>query len=126
MDVDARASVPVAIVDDDERMRGALLGLLEAEGLDARTFASAEEFLESGEPQRCGCLISDIRMPGMSGLDLQAALKAERIAIPIIFITAHGEERMRMQALRSGAVEFLAKPFDDEVLLETVRAALAL
>ena len=126
MDVEARALAPVAIVDDDDLMRGALQGLLRAEGLDARTFASAEEFLASGEPQRCGCLITDIRMPGMSGLDLQAALKADRIAIPIIFITAHGDERMRMQALRSGAVEFLAKPFDDEVLLETVRAALAL
>jgi FixJ family two-component response regulator len=126
MDVDAQAFTPVAIVDDDELMRGALQGLLKSAGLDARTFASAEEFLESGEPQSCGCLITDIRMPGMSGLDLQAALKAERIAIPIIFITAHGDERMRMQALRSGAAEFLAKPFDDEVLLEAVQAALAL
>ncbi len=125
MDVDAPAFMPVAIVDDDERMREALQGLLRAAGLEAQTFASAEEFLEKGEPRRCGCLIADIRMPGMSGLDLQAALRADRIAIPIIFITAHGDERMRMQALRSGAVEFLAKPFDDEVLLETVRAALA-
>jgi FixJ family two-component response regulator len=126
MVVEAQAFTPVAIVDDDELMRGALQGLLKEAGLDARTFASAEEFLESGDPQRCGCLITDIRMPGMSGLDLQAALRADRIAIPIIFITAHGDERMRMQALRSGAVEFLAKPFDDEVLLETVRAALAI
>jgi FixJ family two-component response regulator len=126
MDVDAQDPAPVAIVDDDERMRAALLGLLTAAGLEARTFASAEQFLDSGEPRRCRCLIADIRMPGLSGLDLQAVLNAERIAIPIIFITAHGDERMRMQALRSGAVEFLAKPFDDEVLLETVRAALAL
>ena len=125
-DVDARAAAPVAIVDDDELMREALQGLLRAAGFEARTFASAEEFLESGEPRRCGCLIADIRMPGMSGLDLQTALKADRVATPVIFITAHGDERMRMQALRSGAVEFLAKPFDDEVLLETVRAALAL
>jgi FixJ family two-component response regulator len=124
--VDARDCAPVAIVDDDERMREALQGLLTAAGLPARTFASAEEFLESGEPRSCRCLIADIRMPGLSGLELQAALKAERIAVPIIFITAHGDERMRMQALRSGAVEFLAKPFDDEVLLDTVRAALAL
>ena len=125
-DVDAEAGAPVAIVDDDELMRGALQGLLRSAGFEARTFASAEEFLESGEPLRFGCLIADIRMPGMSGLDLQTALKADGIAPPIIFITAHGDERMRMQALRSGAVEFLAKPFDDEVLLETVRAALAL
>jgi FixJ family two-component response regulator len=124
--VDARAVAPVAIVDDDELMRGALHGLLRAAGFEARTFASAEEFLESGDPRSCGCLIADIRMPGMSGLDLQTVLKADGIAPPIIFITAHGDERMRLQALRSGAVEFLAKPFDDEVLLETVRAALAL
>ena len=124
--MDAQAPAPVAVVDDDELMRGALQGLLKAAGLEARTFASAEEFLESGEPRRFRCLIADIRMPGMSGLDLQAALNADRIAIPIIFITAHGDERMRMQALRSGAVEFLAKPFDDEVLLESVRTALAI
>jgi FixJ family two-component response regulator len=126
MDVDTQAPAPIAIVDDDDSMRAALHGLLESAGLRARPFASAEEFLESGEPRRCGCLIADIQMPGMSGLDLQAALKADGIPIPIIFITAHGDERMRMQALRSGAVEFLAKPFDDEVLLETVRAALTL
>jgi FixJ family two-component response regulator len=124
--VDAQVTPLVAVVDDDEQMRGALQGLLKSEGLPARAFASAEEFLESGEQHRCVCLIADIRMPGMSGLDLQAALKGARIAIPIIFITAHGDERMRLQALRSGAVEFLAKPFDDEVLLETVRAALTL
>jgi len=71
------------------------------------------------------CLIADIRMPGMSGLDLQARLNAEQIRIPTIFITAHGDAPMRMQALRAGAVEFLAKPFDDNVLLDSVRAALA-
>ena len=121
----SQCSGPVAIVDDDDLMRGALQGLLKEAGLPTRVFASAEEFLDSGQPRHCGCLIADIRMPGMSGLDLQAKLNAEQIRIPIIFITAHGDEQMRMQALRSGAVEFLAKPFDDEVLLETVRAALA-
>jgi FixJ family two-component response regulator len=115
----------VAIVDDDDLMRGALLGLLKAAGLSARAFASAEEFLQSGQQHHSGCLIADIRMPGMSGLELQAKLNEEKISIPTIFITAHGDSRMRMQALRSGAVEFLAKPFDDEVLLESVRAALA-
>ena len=114
----------VAIVDDDEAMLEALKGLLKEAGFPARAFASAEEFLRSGEQQYTGCLIADIRMPGMSGLDLQARLKADNIDIPIIFITAHGDEHLRMQALRSGAVEFLAKPFDDEVLLESVRAAL--
>src|SRR3979411_2408082 len=114
----------VAIVDDDDLMRSALQGLLKAAGLPARAFASAEEFLQSGQQQETGCLITDIRMPGMSGLDLQAKLNAEHCRIPTIFITAHGDARIRMQALRAGAVEFLAKPFDDEVLIESVRAAL--
>jgi FixJ family two-component response regulator len=114
----------VAIVDDDELMRGALQGLLKAVGLPAQAFSSAEEFLNSGQQHQTACLIADIRMPGISGLDLQAKLNAERCRIPTIFITAHGDEKMRMQALRAGAVEFLAKPFDDEVLLDSVRAAL--
>jgi FixJ family two-component response regulator len=114
----------IAIVDDDELMRDALKGLLKEAGFPVRAFASAEEFLDSGEQHRTACLIADIRMPGMSGLDLQARLNADDIRIPIIFITAHGDEHLRMQAMRSGAVEFLAKPFDDEVLLESVRAAL--
>jgi FixJ family two-component response regulator len=114
----------VAIVDDDASMRAALEGLLKAVGLPAQAFASAETFLESGQQHQTGCLIADIRMPGISGLELQARLNAERCKIPTIFITAHGDSEMRMQALRSGAVEFLAKPFDDEMLLESVRAAL--
>jgi FixJ family two-component response regulator len=114
----------VAIVDDDDLMRSALQGLLKAADLPSQAFASAEEFLKSGQQHQTGCLITDIRMPGMSGLELQAKLNAERCRIPTIFITAHGDEKMRMQALRAGAVEFLAKPFDDEALLESVRAAL--
>jgi FixJ family two-component response regulator len=114
----------VAIVDDDELMRDALRGLLKAVGLPAQEFASAEEFLESGQRHQTACLIADIRMPGISGLELQAKLNADRCKIPIIFITAHGDEKMRMQAMRAGAVEFLAKPFDDEALLDSVRAAL--
>ena len=114
----------VAIVDDDALMRGALQGLLKAVGLPAQAFVSAEEFLESAQHDQIGCLIADIRMPGISGLELQAKLNAERCRIPIIFITAHGDERMRMQALRAGAVDFLAKPFDEEALLESVRVAL--
>src|SRR6202140_1329856 len=114
----------VAIVDDDDLVRSALQGLLKAVGLPAQAFASAEEFLVSGQQHRTACLIADIRMPGMSGLELQAKLNAERCRIPTIFITAHGDVKMRMQALRAGAVEFLAKPFDDEVLLENVRVAL--
>ena len=114
----------VVIVDDDELMRSALQGLMKEAGFRALTFASAEEFLNSGEQERTACLIADIRMPGMSGLDLQSKLNQDRIRIPIIFITALGDEKMRMQALRAGAVEFLSKPFDDDALLDTVRAAL--
>lgn len=114
----------VAIVDDDESVRDALQGLMRSVGLTARTFASAEEFLESSEQRRTGCLISDIRMPGMSGLELQARLKATNCRIPTIFITAHGDEKMRLQALRAGAVEFVAKPFDDAALVASVQAAM--
>ena len=105
-------------------MRSALLGMLRVVGLPAQAFSSAEEFLKSGQQHQIACLIADIRMPGMSGLELQAKLNADRCRVPIIFITAHGDEKMRMQALRAGAVEFMAKPFDDEALLESVRAAL--
>ena len=114
----------IAIVDDDEAVRIALEGLLRSAGLTARAFESAETFLESGQQLQTACLIADIRMPGMSGLELQAQLNAEHCRIPIVFITAHGDAQMRMQALRAGAVEFLAKPFNDEALLESVRAAL--
>ena len=120
-----RKTKVVSIVDDDDLIRSALEGLLKAVGLPARAFASAEEFLESGQQHDTACLIADIRMSGMSGLELQAKLNADRFRIPTIFITAHGDERMRMQALRAGAVEFLAKPFDNKALLESVRAALA-
>ena len=114
----------IAIVDDDRSVQTALQDLIESEGLSTLCFSSAEQFLDSGAQHKAMCLIVDIRMPGMSGLELQTKLKAERCRIPIIFITAHGDEKMRMQALRAGAVEFMAKPFDDEALLESVRAAL--
>src|SRR2546422_10452697 len=114
----------VAVVDDGGLIGTALQGLVKAVGLPAQAFASAKEFLKSGQQHQTGCLIADIRMPGMSGLELQAKLNAEACRIPTIFITAHGDEKMRMQALRTGAVEFMAKPFDDEALLESVRAAL--
>jgi FixJ family two-component response regulator len=123
MDIQERTKL-VAIVDDDDSMRTALQGLLKAVGLPAQAFASAEEFLKSGQQRHTACLIADIRMPGISGLELQAKLNAEHCRIPTIFITAHGDANLRMQALRAGAVEFLAKPFDDEALLESVRGAL--
>src|ERR1700732_1875405 len=93
----------IAIVDDDDLMRGALQGLLKAVGLPAQAFAAAEEFLKSGLQRDTACLIADIRMPGMSGLELQAKLIAERCCIPTSFITAHGDAKMRLQALRAGA-----------------------
>jgi FixJ family two-component response regulator len=114
----------IAVVDDDDSLRMALQGLLKEAGLPVHLYASAEDFLKSGQQLETGCLIADIRMPGMSGLDLQARLKADRCTIPIIFITAHGDEKMRLQAMRAGAVDFLTKPFDDGVLLEKVRVAL--
>jgi FixJ family two-component response regulator len=113
----------VAIVDDDESVQRSLQDLIESDGLTALCFASAEQFLDSEARNKAACLIADIQMPGMSGLELQAKLKAERCRIPIIFITAHGETEMRIHAMREGAVEFLSKPFDDEVLLQAVNAA---
>jgi FixJ family two-component response regulator len=114
----------IAIVDDDESVQSALQDLIESDGLSALCFGSAEQFLDSGARHEAACLIADIRMPGISGLELQAKLKAERCRVPIIFITAHGDAEMRIHAMREGAVEFLSKPFDDAVLLEIVHAAL--
>ncbi len=114
----------VAIVDDDRSVQNALKDLMESAGLSARCFGSAEEFLKSEQRDEIASLIADIRMPGMSGLELQAQLNNEGSRIPIIFITAHGDAKMRMQAMNAGALDFLSKPFDDEVLLQNVRAAL--
>jgi len=102
----------------------ALMGLLKAVGLRAASFASAEEYLESQRQYQTACLIADIRMPGISGLELQARLNEEHCSIATIFITAHGDEALRMQALRAGAVEFLTKPLDEAKLLECIWAAL--
>jgi FixJ family two-component response regulator len=114
----------IAIIDDDEAMQDSVRDLLEAAGLVAQCFGSAEEFLESDLHTRAACLIVDVRMPRMSGLQLQTMLKEEGCDIPIIFITAHGDARMRIRAMREGAVEFLAKPFDHHLLLTKVRSAL--
>jgi FixJ family two-component response regulator len=114
----------IVIVDDDRSVQIALQDLIESEGLSTLCFGSAEQFLDSGAQHKAACLIADIRMPGMSGLELQTKLKAERCRIPIIFITAHGDAKMRSQAMRDGAMKFLAKPFDNTVLLEAVHAAL--
>jgi FixJ family two-component response regulator len=113
----------VAVVEDDESYRAALQRLLKSAGFQVRSFASAEDFLNSGQQHETACLIADIRMPRMSGLDLQAKLNADHCPIPIIFITAHGDEQMRLQAMRGGAVKFLGKPFDCAILLESVQEA---
>jgi FixJ family two-component response regulator len=114
----------VGLIDDDESVRTALSELLLSVGLRAKMFGSAEEFLDFGQRSNIGCLIADICMPGMSGLELQDKLNVGHSTIPIIFITAHGDEKMRMQALRAGAAAFVAKPFDHQALLEKVRVAL--
>jgi FixJ family two-component response regulator len=119
-----QSSKLIAIVDDDNSVQSALQDLIESEGLFTLCFGSAEEFLDSGSQHNAACLIADVRMPGISGIELQAKLKADRCRIPIIFITAHGDAKMRIQAMRDGAVEFLTKPFDNAVLLETVHAAI--
>jgi len=119
-----QSSKLIAIVDDDKSVQSALQDLVESEGLSTLCFGSAEQFLDSGAQRNAACLIADIRMPGMSGLELQAKLKADRCRIPIVFITAHGDAKMQTQALREGALKFLAKPFDNTVLLEALHAAI--
>ena len=114
----------IAVIDDEELVRTSLQRLLKIAGYPVAAFTSAEEFVKSGRLQEVRCLIADIRMPGMSGLDLQSQLNAEGYQIPIIFITAHGDEKMRIRAMRDGAVAFLAKPYDNAVLLDRVRACL--
>ena len=115
----------VSIVDDDESVRESLRGLIRSIGLGVQTFASAEDFSRSEQLENTDCLILDVRMPGMSGLDLQRHLAASERDIPIIFITAHGsDEGTRARALRDGAVAYLIKPFSEDALLDAVDAAL--
>ncbi len=114
----------VSVVDDDESVREALPDLLREFGFAVEAFASAEAFLASNVVGRTRCLVLDIRMPGMSGLDLQRELRQRRQAIPIVFITAHGDESLRPRLIAGGAVECLLKPFSETALLEAVNAAL--
>jgi FixJ family two-component response regulator len=111
----------IAVVDDDESFRKAVQNVLRSAGLQVRTFASAEDFLRSGQLGQTACLISDIQMPGMNGLELLGKLVTEERRIPVVFITGYGNARLRNQAQQLGAVQVLDKPFDDEVLLETIR-----
>jgi FixJ family two-component response regulator len=114
----------IAVVDDDESVRGALQRLLRLEGFRTAAFVSAEDFLQVGQLQDTACLIVDVRLPRMSGLDLQRQLAMTNCPIPLIFITAHGDEATRAQALQAGAVDFLYKPFLHELLLRAIRSAL--
>jgi FixJ family two-component response regulator len=116
----------IAIIDNDETTQNSLRDFFESTGLVARCFGSAEEFLEYDFHGEVGCLIAEIQMPGMSGLELQARLKDDQCNIPIIFIATNGGAKTRIQAMRDGAVEFLAKPLDYQLLLKAVRAALDL
>jgi FixJ family two-component response regulator len=114
----------VFVVDDEFAVRDALKLFLESSGLAVETFDSARSFLEGCRPDWSGCLVLDIRMPGMSGLELQQTLKARQIPIPIIFLTGHGDVPMAAKAFKSGAVDFIEKPFNDQELLDGIREAL--
>jgi FixJ family two-component response regulator len=116
----------VYVIDDDQAIREALGSLIRSVGLSVETFASAQEFLASKRPERAGCLVLDVRMPGLSGLELQRELTAVEIHLPIIFITGHGDIPMTVRAMKAGAVEFLTKPFRDQELLEAISQAIEL
>ena len=116
----------VFIVDDDELIRDSLAQLVKSVGLQVETFSSAQSFLDAELPDQPGCLVLDIRMPGMSGLDLQDELKKRDLSIPIIFITGHGTVPMSVRAMKSGAVDFLQKPFEDQDLLDAIHHAVEL
>ena len=116
----------VFVVDDDQAMRSSLQWLIESVGMKVESFASADDFLRQYYPGRAGCLLLDVRMPGMSGLDLQEYLRHNDIHIPVIIITGHGDVPMAVRAMKAGAVDFIEKPFNDEMLLDAIRNALAL
>jgi FixJ family two-component response regulator len=114
----------VFVVDDDPSMRRSLESLLRSIGHDVRLFSSAQEFMQAERPQAPGCLVLDVRLPGMSGLTFQQELAKAGIALPVIFITGHGDVPMTVRAMKAGAAEFLTKPFDDQVLLDAIHAAI--
>ena len=115
----------VYVVDDDESVRRSLARLLRSAGLTAETFPSAQAFLDRELPDRTACLVLDVRLPGLSGLDLQGALTQTERIVPIVFITGHGNVPMSVQAMKSGAVDFLQKPFEEDQLLAAIERALA-
>ncbi len=115
----------VFVVDDDQAMRNSLKWLIESVGVQVESFASADEFLAQYQPGRAGCLVLDVRMPGMSGLELQEHLVRQNIHIPAVIITGHGDVPMAVRAMKAGAVDFIEKPFNDEALLDAIRRAIA-
>ena len=118
------AEATVFVIDDDESIREALKDLIESVGLHVETFTSAQQFLQSQRAGAPGCLVLDVRLPGLSGLDLQRQLAAANIHTPIIFVTGHADISMTVRAMKGGAVEFLTKPFRDQELLDAIRQAL--
>ncbi len=120
----ATGTPTVFIVDDDDAVRGSIQGLLKSVGLSSECFAAPDEFLRSKRPDGPSCLVLDVRLPGMSGLDFQHKLTEAGVHIPIIFITGHGDIPMTVKAMKSGAVEFLTKPFRDQDLLDAIQQAL--
>ncbi len=115
---------PIFVVDDDDAVRESLKALLETEGLSVETYASGQEFLDAYDPPRRGCLLLDVRMPDMTGLELQQKLAARPHELSIIIITGHGDVPMAVKAMRAGAVDFIEKPYSDETILESVNDAL--
>lgn len=114
----------VFVIDDDESMRRSLDTLLRSVGLDVRLFSSAQEFMRAKQPDAPGCLVLDVRLPGMGGLTFQEELAKAGVALPVIFITGHGDVPMTVRAMKAGAAEFLIKPFDEQVLLDAIHAAI--
>lgn len=113
----------IFVVDDDDAMSKSICWLIESVGLNVKTYSSAKEFLEHYPAKQHGCLILDVRMPGMSGLELQETLKEKNIELPIIFVTGHGDVPMAIKAMKAGAFEFLTKPFNDQTLLDSINKA---
>jgi FixJ family two-component response regulator len=114
----------IAIVDDDPWVRKSLERLIKAEGLRTETFASAEDFIRAGDHRETACLILDLRLPGMSGLELQHRLVIDNDHLPIVFVSAHDEAETRYEATKAGAIAFFSKPFNDEALIDAVRSVL--
>lgn len=119
-----RGEATVFVVDDDAEVRKSLRQLIESVGMPVQTFAEAQEFLDAYTPERPGCLVLDVRMPGMSGLELQRKLAEHDVTLPVIFISAHGDIPMAVNALKQGAVDFIEKPFRAQALLERVSEAI--